>query len=137
MTITYLTIYRFLKVQRSDGSGPDFNRLGDKGLHIPRIAGSTHSPVISRLNYASPWTPAPTPNITPKGKSAMELWDKTKKLARENPVLTGALGGAAAGSVVPGIGTLAGAVTGAVVGFLHKGTQSPAPTADKSEKDGE
>lgn len=60
----------------------------------------------------------------------MQIWEKTKKLASDNPVIAGALGGAAAGSILPGIGTLAGAVTGAVVGFLHKGTQPP---ADKPE----
>lgn len=63
----------------------------------------------------------------------MEMFDKAKKLASENPVLTGALGGGAAGSIVPGIGTLAGAVTGAVIGFLHKEKKDKAPDVKPAE----
>lgn len=50
----------------------------------------------------------------------MEFFDKAKKLASGYPVLTGALGGAAAGSVIPVIGTGIGALTGAIVGLGHK-----------------
>jgi phage tail tape-measure protein len=45
--------------------------------------------------------------------------DKGKKLASDNPTLTGAAAGAVIGSVVPGIGTLAGALVGGFLGHLH------------------
>jgi hypothetical protein len=45
------------------------------------------------------------------------LWDRTKAWADKNRTISGALVGGAAGTVVPGLGTLIGAVLGAGVGF--------------------
>jgi hypothetical protein len=51
------------------------------------------------------------------------LWDKTKTWAKENPVLTGAAAGFAAGTAIPGLGNVVGAVGGGVIGYLHAKSQ--------------
>jgi hypothetical protein len=45
------------------------------------------------------------------------LWDRTKAWADKNRTISGALVGGAAGTIVPGFGTLIGAIVGAGVGF--------------------
>jgi gas vesicle protein len=45
------------------------------------------------------------------------LWDRTKTWADQNRTISGALVGGAAGTIVPGLGTLIGAIVGAGVGF--------------------
>ena len=45
------------------------------------------------------------------------LWDRTKAWADQNRTISGALVGGAAGTIVPGLGTLIGAIVGAGVGF--------------------
>lgn len=45
-------------------------------------------------------------------------WDKTKDWAKRNPTVAGAITGFGAGSVLPGLGSVAGVVAGGVVGFL-------------------
>ena len=45
------------------------------------------------------------------------LWDRTKAWADKNRTISGALVGGAAGTVVPGLGTVIGAIVGAGVGF--------------------
>ena len=45
------------------------------------------------------------------------MWDRTKAWAEMNRTSSGALVGGAAGTVVPGLGTLIGAIVGAGVGF--------------------
>lgn len=45
------------------------------------------------------------------------LWDRTKAWADKNRTISGALVGGAAGTVVPGLGTLIGAILGAGIGF--------------------
>ena len=45
------------------------------------------------------------------------LWARTKAWADKNRTISGALVGGAAGTVVPGLGTLIGAIVGAGVGF--------------------
>jgi hypothetical protein len=45
------------------------------------------------------------------------LWARTKAWADKNRTISGALIGGAAGTVVPGLGTVIGAVVGAGVGF--------------------
>lgn len=45
-------------------------------------------------------------------------WEKTKTWAKRNPTAAGAITGFGAGSVVPGLGSVAGLVAGGVVGFL-------------------
>ena len=45
------------------------------------------------------------------------LWDRTKAWADRNRTISGALVGGAAGTVVPGLGTVIGAIVGAGVGF--------------------
>ena len=45
------------------------------------------------------------------------LWDRTKAWADKNRTISGALVGGAAGTVVPGFGTVIGAIVGAGVGF--------------------
>ena len=51
------------------------------------------------------------------GTEAAGLWDRTKAWADKNRTISGALVGGAAGTVVPGIGTVIGAIVGAGVGF--------------------
>lgn len=59
----------------------------------------------------------------------MEMWDKTKAWVDSNRVVSGALAGFAAGTVVPGVGNVAGAIGGALVGYVsHKEKQ------DKNDK---
>jgi hypothetical protein len=48
---------------------------------------------------------------------AAGLWDRTKAWADKNRTISGALVGGAAGTIVPGLGTLIGAIVGAGVGF--------------------
>ena len=48
---------------------------------------------------------------------AVGLWDRTKAWADKNRTISGALVGGAAGTIVPGLGTLIGAIVGAGVGF--------------------
>ena len=45
------------------------------------------------------------------------MWDRTKAWADKNRTISGALVGGAAGTIVPGLGTLIGAIVGAGVGF--------------------
>jgi hypothetical protein len=45
------------------------------------------------------------------------LWDRTKAWAGKNRTISGALVGGAAGTIVPGLGTVIGAIVGAGVGF--------------------
>ena len=45
------------------------------------------------------------------------LWQRTKAWADKNRTISGALIGGAAGTIVPGLGTLIGAIVGAGVGF--------------------
>jgi len=45
------------------------------------------------------------------------LWDRTKAWADKNRTISGALVGGAAGTIVPGFGTVIGAIVGAGVGF--------------------
>jgi hypothetical protein len=45
-------------------------------------------------------------------------WEKTKEWAKRNPTATGAISGFGAGSVLPGLGSVAGLVAGGVIGFL-------------------
>jgi hypothetical protein len=45
------------------------------------------------------------------------MWDRTKAWADKNRTISGALVGGAAGTVVPGLGTVIGAILGAGVGF--------------------
>ena len=47
---------------------------------------------------------------------AVGLWDRTKAWADKNRTISGALVGGAAGTIVPGLGTLIGAIVGAGVG---------------------
>ena len=48
---------------------------------------------------------------------AVGLWDRTKAWADKNRTISGALIGGAAGTIVPGLGTVIGAVVGAGIGF--------------------
>jgi hypothetical protein len=45
------------------------------------------------------------------------LWERTKAWADKNRTISGALVGGAAGTIVPGLGTVVGAIVGAGVGF--------------------
>ena len=45
------------------------------------------------------------------------LWQRTKAWADKNRTISGALVGGAAGTIVPGLGTVIGAIVGAGVGF--------------------
>ena len=48
---------------------------------------------------------------------AVGLWDRTKAWADKNRTISGAIVGGAAGTIVPGLGTVIGAIVGAGVGF--------------------
>jgi hypothetical protein len=48
---------------------------------------------------------------------AVGLWDRTKAWADKNRTISGALVGGAAGTIVPGLGTVIGALVGAGIGF--------------------
>ena len=48
---------------------------------------------------------------------AVGLWDRTKAWANKNRTISGAVVGGAAGTIVPGLGTVIGAVVGAGIGF--------------------
>jgi hypothetical protein len=48
---------------------------------------------------------------------AIGLWEQTKAWADRNRTISGALVGGAAGTIVPGAGTLIGAIVGAGIGF--------------------
>jgi outer membrane lipoprotein SlyB len=45
------------------------------------------------------------------------MWEQTKAWANKNRTISGAVVGGAAGTIVPGLGTLIGAILGAGVGF--------------------
>ena len=45
------------------------------------------------------------------------LWERNKAWADKNRTISGALVGGAAGTIVPGFGTVIGAIVGAGVGF--------------------
>jgi hypothetical protein len=47
----------------------------------------------------------------------VRLWEQTKAWANNNRTISGALVGGAAGTIVPGVGTLIGAIVGAGIGF--------------------
>jgi len=47
----------------------------------------------------------------------VSLWGRTKAWADKNRTISGALVGGAAGTIVPGLGTVIGAIVGAGVGF--------------------
>jgi hypothetical protein len=44
-------------------------------------------------------------------------WERTKAWADKNRTISGALVGGAAGTILPGIGTMIGAIVGAGIGF--------------------
>jgi hypothetical protein len=48
---------------------------------------------------------------------AVGLWDRTKAWANKNRTISGAVVGGAAGTIVPGLGTVIGAIVGAGIGF--------------------
>ena len=48
---------------------------------------------------------------------AADLWERTKAWADKNRTISGALVGGAAGTIVPGLGSVVGAIVGAGVGF--------------------
>ena len=59
------------------------------------------------------------------------LWDRTKAWADKNRTISGALVGGAAGTVVPGLGTVIGAIVGAGVGFASSKEKKKAePSGD-------
>jgi outer membrane protein with glycine zipper len=47
----------------------------------------------------------------------VSTWERTKAWADKNRTISGALVGGAAGTIVPGLGTVIGAIVGAGVGF--------------------
>src|SRR5262245_25082048 len=47
----------------------------------------------------------------------VDLWEQIKAWAHKNRTISGALVGFAAGTIVPGIGSVIGTIVGAVVGF--------------------
>src|SRR6516164_1744904 len=49
--------------------------------------------------------------------TAAGMWERTKAWADKNRTISGALVGGAAGTVVPGLGTVIGAIVGAGIGF--------------------
>ena len=55
-------------------------------------------------------------NMNDETKPA-DLWERTKGWADKNRTISGALVGGAAGTIVPGLGTVVGAIVGAGVGF--------------------
>jgi hypothetical protein len=55
-------------------------------------------------------------NMSDETKPA-PLWERTKAWADKNRTISGALVGGAAGTIVPGLGTVIGAIVGAGVGF--------------------
>jgi len=55
------------------------------------------------------------------------LWARTKAWADKNRTISGALIGGAAGTVVPGLGTVIGAVVGAGVGFASSKEKKEEP----------
>ena len=55
-----------------------------------------------------------------------DLWDQTKAWADKNRTISGALLGGAAGTIVPGIGTVIGAIAGAGIGFASSKERSKA-----------
>ena len=65
----------------------------------------------------------PASHTGDKTKAAVELWEQTKAWADKNRTISGALVGGAAGTIVPGAGTLIGAVVGAVIGFASSREQ--------------
>jgi len=46
-----------------------------------------------------------------------DLWERTKAWADQNRTISGALLGGAAGTIVPGIGTVIGTIVGGGIGF--------------------
>ncbi len=66
-------------------------------------------------------------------------WEKTKDWAKRHPTAAGAITGFGAGSVVPGLGSVAGLVAGGVVGFLmgqeHDRRETKPPQIDKLKPD--
>jgi hypothetical protein len=56
-------------------------------------------------------------NMSDDEAKAVGMWDRTKAWADKNRTISGALVGGAAGTIVPGLGTLIGAIVGAGVGF--------------------
>lgn len=62
----------------------------------------------------------------------MSAFENAKKWADKNRVLSGALAGLAAGTVVPGIGNLAGAIGGAFIGYASsKEKEAQSKTVEK------
>jgi len=53
-------------------------------------------------------------------KPPTSLWQRVKKAADENRTIAGAVGGFAAGTVVPGVGNVVGAIVGAGVGYFSQ-----------------
>jgi hypothetical protein len=60
--------------------------------------------------------PAVGSNISDKTKP-VDLWDRTKAWVDQNRTIAGALVGGAAGTIMPGLGTVIGAILGAGIGF--------------------
>jgi len=65
---------------------------------------------------------------TPEG-----MWDRTKAWADKNRTISGALVGGAAGTIVPGIGTVIGAIVGAGVGFASSKEKSPRMASEQDQ----
>jgi len=60
-------------------------------------------------------TKPPKPN--PAETKPADLWERTTAWADKNRTISGALLGGAAGTIVPGIGTVIGTIVGAGIGF--------------------
>ena len=56
-------------------------------------------------------------NMSDDETKAVGMWDRTKAWANKNRTISGALVGGAAGTIVPGLGTVIGAIVGAGGGF--------------------
>jgi hypothetical protein len=54
-----------------------------------------------------------------------DLWEQTKAWADKNRTISGALVGGAAGTILPGIGTVIGAIMGAGIGFASSKEKPP------------
>jgi len=59
--------------------------------------------------------------------------DSAKGFVSRHPALTGAVAGAGAGSIVPGVGTIVGAMAGAAIGYhVGRDDDQKAPDEKKS-----
>jgi len=69
-------------------------------------------------------------------EDGMGAFDDVKKWADKNRVISGALTGLAAGTIVPGVGNVVGALAGAGIGFLSK-KEKEIKTEDAKDVKGE